>query len=235
MDIISLLITIAGILIILGLYILGRLSRSKMPKEQPVASVPRIIGDEGERFTSVLDDIPATDGSTPKPVPNQTEADTKNKAAMDTRTKSKKPADKIQKKQVSKAQHVLFISSNDTKGLDGNLIDKVLTQHGLQFGEMDIYHYHLDDSLNNHESNNSLFRVANGVEPWTLSQNDLKDKFIPGLSLLLVTPTPIDDKQAIDTFISTAKRIANDLNGKLKNQSQQLFTEKDKAGFLESI
>jgi cell division protein ZipA len=230
MDIISLLITIAGILIILGLYILGRLSRSKMPKEQPVASVPRIIGDEGERFTSVLDDIPATDGSTPRPVPKQTEADTKNKAAMDSKTKSKKPADKIQKKQVSKAQHVLFISSNDAKGLDGNLIDKVLTQHGLQFGEMDIYHYYL-----NGETDKSLFRVANGVNPWTLTPQDLNNTFLPGLSLVMVTPTPIDDRQAIETFINTAKHIANDLNGKLKNQSQQLFTEKDKAGFLESI
>ena len=69
MDIISLLITIAGILIILGLYILGRLSKSKMPKEKEVASVPRIIDDNGDHFTSVLDDIPATDGSTPKAVP----------------------------------------------------------------------------------------------------------------------------------------------------------------------
>lgn len=233
MDIISLLITIAGILIILGLYILGRLSRSKLPKEKPVASVPKIIDDKGDRFTSVLDDIPATDGSTPRPAPEQTDT-TSSSVKEHKDTKDQKVPDKTQK-QVSKKQHVLFISANDAKGLEGNLIDKVLNQHGLYFGEMDIYHFPLDDRLNNHESSNSLFRVANGVEPWTLSPNDLRDKLIPGLSLLLVTPTPIDDKQAIETFISTAKHIANDLNGKLKNQSQQLFSEKDKAGFLEGL
>ncbi len=243
MDIISLLITIAGILIILGLYILGRLSRSKMPKEQSVASVPKIIDDEGERFTSVLDDIPATDGSTPKPAPAPAPAIAAariNTETIDTAVKTDKQQNVEKRKEqaqktVAKKQHVLFISAKDTKGLDGNRIDKVLKQHGLRFGEMDIYHYHLDNNLRHHESNKSLFRVANGVEPWTLGQNDLKDKFVPGLSLLLVTPSPIDDKQAIETFINTAKHIANDLDGKLKNQSQQPFTEKDKAGFLEGL
>ena len=233
MDIISLLITIAGILIILGLYILGRLSRSKMPKEQSVASVPRIIDDEGERFTSVLDDIPATDGSTPNPSPTPTIARAKTEAVNPTaktnQQQNTKKHDAQTQKAVAKKQHVLFISAKDAKGLDGNLIDKVLKRHGLRFGEMDIYHYHPDGDMSN-----SLFRVANGTKPWTLTQNDLKDKVIAGLSLLLVTPTSIDNQQAIDTFVETAKRIANDLHGNLKNQSQQPFTEKDKAGFLKS-
>ncbi len=233
MDIISLLITIVGILIILGLYILGRLSRSKMPREKPVASIPKIIDDKGERFTSVLDDIPATDGSTPKPRPAPAMArvaTTENTIETADKQQHAEKAKQQPQKAVAKKQHVLFISAKDAPGLDGNQIDKVLKRHGLQFGDMDIYHYYPEG-----DTNNSLFRVANGVKPWTLTQKDLKDKFIAGLSLLLVTPASIDNQQAIDTFVETAKLIANDLHGSLKNQSQQPFTEKDKKGFLQDM
>ncbi len=254
MDIISLLITIAGILIILGLYILGRLSRSKMPREKPIASVPNIVDDNGERFTSVLDDIPATDGSTPqqKPLPEQTtntvtpgqtkQTDKNPQASTAQANKTAQANNTAQAKNAAQAnnaahantppkQHVLFVSAKDGKGLDGNKISKALPRLGLSFGEFDIFHYQLETT----NGKTSLFRVANGVEPWTLTEKDLKNQSIPGLSMLLITPTPIDDREAVETFIKIAGQIATELNGELKNQQQQLFTEKDRLKMLEEL
>ncbi len=224
MDIISLLITIAGILIILALYILGQVSRRKMPQEKDIGAVPRIVDDNGDIFTSVLNDIPATDGSTPKirqeikpPIQKQ-----EKKTASTTESNTGK-------KHTVETQHILFISAKDDKGLDGNKIEKVLTQQGLQFGDMDIYHFRAKDQNN---KSRGLFRIANGVDPWTLTTQDLKDKWIPGLSLMLTTPSPIDDKKAIQTFINTSKSIAEKLNGELKNKQQQAFTKNDEQEFL---
>jgi len=233
MDIISLLITIAGILIILALYILGQISRNKMPQEKDIASVPRIVDDNGDIFTSILDDIPATDGSTPKvkPAVQKTEHATNTTSTAQTTTTATTKPKKSTASSKLQTQHILFISAINNKGLNGNQIEKVLTQHGLHFGEMDIYHFLVKDQSNN---NTGLFRIANGVDPWTLTTQDLKDKWIPGLSLMLTTPSPIDDKKAITTFIRTSKSIANKLNGELKNKQQQLFTQEDENNFLKS-
>lgn len=231
MDIISLLITIAGIIIILALYLLGRVSRNKMPQEKNIATIPNIVDENGNQFTSVLDDIPASDGSTPKAKPASTPKSTDSVSKVNDSDKTAtKPINK--KSSTPKKQNILFISAKDAKGIDGNQIDKVFTQNGLNYGDMDIYHFMVES---NDGENIGLFRVANGVDPWTLRPQDLNGKWIPGLSLLLVTPSPIDDKQAIETFVNTAQTIANQLNGELKNQQQQVFTQKDKEDFLSSL
>ena len=228
MDIISLLITIAGILIILVLYILGQVSRRKMPQEKNIASVPRIVDDNGDLFTSVMDDIAATDESTPKIKPavqTQVKETITSTASVATTDKSSVPASP------SPIQNILFISAQNEEGLDGNKIEKVLTHHGLQFGDMDIYHFMVKNQNN---KSKRLFRIANGVDPWTLTTQDLKDKWIPGLSLMLTTPSPIDKKQAVTTFIKISKLVANDLDGILKNHQQQVFSQKDEALFLKN-
>lgn len=226
MDVISLLITIAGIIIILALYLLSQVSRNKIPKAKNVASIPNIVDDNGDKFTSILDDIPATDGSTPKPIP--VSAPVTDSATVPSSQNTK---EKTSQPNPAKKQNILFISAKDEKGLDGNIIDKVFTESGLSYGDMDIYHYIL---IGNNGDEIELFRVANGVDPWTLRPQDLQGKQLPGLSLLLVTPTPIDDKKAMKTFIDTAKTISAKLNGELKNQQQQAFTKKDEKNFLAS-
>ena len=71
----------------------------------------------------------------------------------------------------------------------------------------------------------SLFRIANGIEPWTLTDQDLTDKKIPGISLVMLLPTVLDRKETIDLFMKTADDITKQVNGVLKNQQQELLTE----------
>ena len=212
MDITSLIITFVGIIIILAIYIISRISRSKLPQAK-TSQLPNLKNDDGTRFTSVLVDIPARDGSTP------------------TTKKTPAPAKKDQKqnsKSTKQKQHILFISPNNKAGLDGNLVAKVLKKNGLFLGDMDIYHYFS-------ESNASLFRVANGVDPWTLTKEDLHNKELAGLSIVLLTPTEIDDSDAIKLFISTSHKLSQEMNGVLKNQLQQVFTPKDETELLSSL
>lgn len=211
MDITSLIITFVGIIIILAIYIISRISRSKLPQTK-TTRLPDLKNEDGTRFTSVLDDIPARDGSTPTVKKSPPTNQGNNKDA--------KPAEQI--------QHILFISSNSDAGLDGNLVTKALKKNGLLLDDMDIYHYFT-------ESKKSLFRVANGVYPWTLTKEDLHNKELAGLSIILLTPTEIDDVDAIKLFISISYKLSQEVNGILKNQLQQVFTPKDEAQLLNSL
>ena len=214
MDITSLIITFVGIIILLAIYIISRISRSKLPKAK-TTRLPNLKNEDGTRFTSVLDDIPARDGSTP----------TKKKAPAPTPSNQDKKDDA---EPATQKQHILFISPNSETGLDGNLVAKVLKKNGLSLGDMDIYHYFT-------ESKTSLFRVANGVDPWTLTKEDLHNKELAGLSIVLLTPSDIDDTDAVKLFISVSHTLSQEMNGVLKNQLQQVFTPKDESLLLDSL
>ncbi len=220
MDITSLIITFVGILIILVIYIISRLSRARLPQEKNT-KLPILKNKDGTAFSSILDDIPATDGSAPKPIKKA------NKSEDDIITQNKSKVSEAKK------QHILFISANNEDGLDGNLVKKVLIKNGLSFGDMDIFHYLIDTEQSTEQS--SLFRIANGVEPWTLKNENLINKKIVGLSIVLDTPCIIDSKEAIKVFVAISHKVSLELAGVLKNQQQQIFTPKDEKILIDSL
>ena len=239
MDITSILITIVGLIFIIALYVMSRITQSKLPQKTSTL-LPDIKDDEGNKFSSVLDDIPARDGIAPhKPItkpairPKEMSAAETSVNAQET-VKTSTDANKTDTDK--KQQVVLFISAKDENGLNGDQIKAALLNHGLSFGDKDIYHYFVDDksnaSTNNPLEHKSLFRVANGVEPWTLNDDDLHNKRIAGLSLVLFLPSVIDGKEALKIFLKTADSISDAVNGLLKNQQQQILTQEDKDSFL---
>jgi cell division protein ZipA len=127
---------------------------------------------------------------------------------------------------------VLFIAALDAAGIDGNKIPAVLEKHNLHFGEMDIYHYILNTKK---EKNTSIFRIANGVKPWTLVASELKNTVTPGLSIILQLPSVTDDHAVMELFISRAEGIAIDLGAQLKNARQENFSVIDKEELLFSV
>lgn len=217
MNISSILITILGIIIILALYVMSRLGQNKMPQNNDT-KLPEIKDADGNPFTSVLDDIPATDTNvvnrkiTGEAIPqtNETQSNTKI--------------------ETNKQQLVLFISAKDESGLDGSLVKKALLENDLTLGDKNIYHY----NLVNNDQKNSLFRVANGVEPWTLTDEDLIDQQVVGISLVMLLPNIISNKKATKLFMDKADAITKKVNGVLKNQHQELLSTKDRTTILNS-
>jgi len=259
MNITSLLITLAGIIFIVALYIISRISHSKLPGKQ-TSRLPTLKDGNGNLFTSILDDIPARDGSTPEPdiivqsqntiQENETEIEDETSSELDGESTDHATDKSIEQEEVDqesesdqeketqssepeKRQHILFITPRDDKGLDGQLVQQALKTNGLVLGDMDIYHYFpvMGDSYPDSEKY-SLFRVANGVAPWTLRPEDLINKKLAGLSIVIITPTKINDSEAISLFISLSEKICKQLGGVLKNQQQQLFTAKEKKDLL---
>lgn len=231
MNITSLLITLAGIIIIIALYLMSRIAQNKLPKKHQ-SNIPDLKNKDGSHFTSILDDIPATDGSTPKTLPVQIQS--RDKAVTKNQTNTTK--EEISPQTIESAdpqQHILFISAKSGAGLDGNSVQKTLMDNGLSLGDMNIYHYLTD--VPGQTDKSSLFRVANGVDPWTLKEEDLRNKKLAGLSVVMLTPTKINNIKAMEIFIKVAKRLALDLDGVIKNQQQQELSLSDEKNMIKSI
>lgn len=213
MNISSILITILGIIIILALYVMSRYGQKDLPSKE-AAIIPDIQDKNGHKFTSILDDIPASDGSLTKLK--------KNKKTINNNKESKIDS--------SKKQLVLFISGKDENGLDGSLVKQTLLNNGLKIGDKEIYHFYFDKK----QELNSLFRVANGVEPWTLKDEDLLDKRIIGISIVMLLPTVVPNKDATILLMNMADAITEQVNGVLKNQQQELLSKRDRTEILKS-
>jgi cell division protein ZipA len=214
MNVVSILITLAGILAILALYVISKLSQQKQPKDK-VIIIPKIHDEEGYLVSSVLGDFSAADGSTPPPI-----------------VKSQEAKAETSQKKVKERQVVLFIAALGDSGIIGDKIPLVLEKHNLQFGEMDIYHYLIDTKT---EKAVSIFRIANGIKPWTLVPDALIGTVTPGLSIIMQIPSATNDDAAMELFIHHAEGIAKDLGAQLKNARQENFSEADKEELMLSI
>ena len=214
MDYISLFITIIGILALIGLYFMSRLY-SQVPSSNKKITISTHTDSQGKRLSSVKKDTPASDGSatTPQKITSTQESQ---QPILDA---------------VEKIQLILFISAKEPKGeLDGNLILQAMEKEDCHFGENDIFHYLLKGE--------SLFRVANGVAPWTLIPNELKNTNTLGLSLIMEAPTSfegVDDSKLLTYFIETAKNIAEIIHGEVKNMQQETFSDADEAAMQEIL
>ena len=83
---------------------------------------------------------------------------------------------------------------------------------------MNIFHKHDDEGK-------ILFSVASAVEPGKFDLKELDLQFIPGITLFM---TLSKDKQSqqitFDLLVRTAKQLAFNLNGELRDQKQNPLT-----------
>ncbi|WP_299593496.1 cell division protein ZipA [uncultured Microbulbifer sp.] len=103
---------------------------------------------------------------------------------------------------------------------EGNDLLRVLLSSGLRFGEMNIFHYHCGDA----GEGPVLFSLANIVVPGTFDMSEMEDFTTPGISLFLALPAEVEAVKAFDTLLSTARNIAEQLGGELKDENRSVFT-----------
>lgn len=228
MDFVSLLITLLGLVLLVGLYAMSRFYQHRQLRNQGYQNqgkIPVLVDRKGQELSSILHDHPATDGSSPKVRQtfnyddHQPEGNTKQSK---TRKKDKNAEQNLEQ------QLVLFIAHES--GIAGENILNALKANNFYLGDMDIFHYPSAPG-----KRDSLFRVANGVKPWTLRPKDIKTTTTPGLSLLLQLPSSINDKKAIKLFVDKSQRLAKALNAQLKNKSQRPFSAEDRKQMLSLV
>lgn len=115
---------------------------------------------------------------------------------------------------------ILNIMAPASDCFEGNDLLRVLLSSGLRFGEMNIFHYHCGEA----GEGPVLFSLANIVVPGTFDMSEMEDFTTPGISLFLALPAEVEALKAFDTLLSTARNIAEQLGGELKDENRSVFT-----------
>lgn len=202
MDPVSIIIMLLGVAVLAALYYMSRVAKKNLPKEGDMR-IHAIRDEAGHLSSSIKEDLDG-DG---QPIES---------------------SNYREKKEIKETQLVLFIAANSDVGLNGNKLLNSLDKSGLVFGDMDLFHR----IATTDKGAVSIFSVANGVEPWTLIPDAIRDHTTPGISLILNLPSSVDDVQAIEDYVAVAKMIAEDLNASLRNQQQEIFSDNDKNAML---
>ncbi|OCG10142.1 cell division protein ZipA [Gilliamella sp. App6-5] len=132
--------------------------------------------------------------------------------------KSKKP--NIDDKQSTTEIIVLNITGLNGKLLQGDVLLASIMQSGFQFGDMRIFHRHVDPAGNGP----TLFSLANMVTPGYLDPETMHEFTTPGVSIFMIAPTEGNNQQNFKLMLQTAQRIADDVDGVVLDDEHHMLT-----------
>lgn len=95
-----------------------------------------------------------------------------------------------------------------------------LMEAGLKFGDMNIFHRH----HNNDGDAPIIYSLANMVVPGTFNFATMSDFETPGISLFLSLPVVGESLAAYNDLAQTARYIADQLEGELKDENRSVMT-----------
>lgn len=116
---------------------------------------------------------------------------------------------------------VLRVIANSQQKFTGADIFAVLEDLGLNYGEMRIFHHY---GVGEIKVKNSVFSVANMVEPGTFDPKEREHFTTPGLAFFMQLPGPLGGRVAFELMLNTAQRVADVLEGTLIDEREQVLT-----------
>ena len=85
---------------------------------------------------------------------------------------------------------------------------------GMRHGKFGIFHRH-----DGNDESKIVFSAASLVEPGSFDLTNIKGQQIPGISLFLVLPGPVDGAEGFDQMMAAARALAQSLNAELLDES----------------
>ena len=108
----------------------------------------------------------------------------------------------------------LRLVGRDKKPFQGDELILSMRGIGLRHGKFGIFHRY-----DGNDESRTIFSAASLVEPGSFDLTNIKDQQIPGISLFLVLPGPVDSVEAFDMMMAAARALAQSLDGELLDES----------------
>ena len=194
MDGLRWLLLFFGLLVIAGVYVYSRREKKQSAEAEDDVHVER-------REPSLLeDDLPDLDNGNYEAL----EA-----PALEEDTESSPASDDGPQKIVT-----LRIVGRNKKPFHGDELILSMRGIGLRHGKFGIFHRY-----DGNDESRTIFSAASLVEPGSFDLANIKEQQIPGISLFLVLPGPVDGVEAFDLMMATARALAQTLDGELLDES----------------
>jgi len=191
MDGLRWLLLLFGVLVVAGVYFYSRYQRTKTDE----APSPQVSSDRVEPSLDVeshVDDH-ADDEAAGDPT------------SPDPEVEIDEPEQKIV---------TLRIVARNQGAINGEELALNLRGIGMRHGKFGIYHRYEGS-----DEDKVIFSAASLVEPGTFDLQTIREQELPGISLFMVLPGPIDAAQAYDLMIAAARALTQSLDAELLDES----------------
>ncbi len=194
MDGLRWLLLLFGLLVIAGVYFYSRREKSAPKSEAPPS----------ERLEPTL-------GSEESPADAEAGPEPDDAEPVEVSVEEEAPAtpDKVPQKIVT-----LRLVARDGGSFRGDELALSLRGIGMRHGKFGIFHRY---DGNNEES--TIFSAASLVEPGSFDMTNIKEQEMPGISLFLILPGPLEGAEAFDMMMEAARAVAQALDGELLDES----------------
>lgn len=124
--------------------------------------------------------------------------------------------------------YVLLPEDKEMKGPD--LLSSLLTL-GFKYGEMDIFHRHMDSA----GSGAVLFSLANMFNPGTFDLENIEKLGTRGVSLFMTLPGPGEPLQNFNLMHNAAKKLAEEFGGQVLDGQRSVLTVQTVRHYVDKI
>ena len=188
-----------GILVIAGVYIYSRREKAKADD----------AADNVERVEPTLQAQKLSDSSGDKPIESPGFSVDDEQVADGSGDAPDNVGDKALQKIVT-----LRIVAREKKAFQGDELILSMRGIGLRHGKFGIFHRY-----DGNDESRTVFSAASLVEPGSFDLANIKEQQIPGISLFLVLPGPVDSVEAFDLMMEAARALSQSLDGELLDES----------------
>jgi cell division protein ZipA len=199
MDGLRWLLLIFGAIVVAGVYLYTRRQNEKPPAESLAAT--RVAPTLGE------DDA---DQSEPAPEANPVRTEQDSKAHED-------PApDVVRKADPAAPQKIvtLRVVAKNKGAFKGDELILSLRGIGMRSGKFGIYHRY-----DGNDESRTVFSAASLVEPGSFDLKNIKEQEIPGISIFMIIPGPLEAAEAFDLMLQSARALTQGLGAELLDES----------------
>jgi cell division protein ZipA len=217
---------LAGIIIVLGIYLYSRLqgrrSSSYLPAEQPFMETD-------SRIDPLFDEV-GDKGDVDAELESLSQLIVEDMTLQNHEAPARTTAGPLNMTMPDKVV-TLYVKAPPGVPFRGSFLMEAMGKAGLAFGDMQIFHY-----LENHNGRDrALFSVANMVEPGTFNPQAMDDFSTRGLVLFLQLPAPFDAVKAFDAMVTAARSLATSLEGSVYDTTHSVLTNQTISHLREDV
>jgi cell division protein ZipA len=115
---------------------------------------------------------------------------------------------------------VIHVLARDAGGFSGDALLKIFQACDVRHGSMNIFHRHEEEK----GQGPVQFSISNVTEPGTFDIDNMAGLHARGLSFFMRLPGPQRPLEAFDCMLETARVVAKNLDGEMRDQSHSVFT-----------